>query len=116
MTIGADPRPSEIPEALRPFAARFAQRAARVIYHHAEDREVRQELLRWPVIGLEFADATIARTADFRHFTFALHHFESWNAGEAWLAGEGGHDSWAECPGCSEIRALYDKWAAEDYE
>ena len=107
---------AEIPEALQPFAVRFAQRGPRAIYQWDENRDVRPELKKWPVEGLEFADAEVARKADFRRHTFGLHHFTSWSEGEAWMSGEGGHDSWRECPDCFEIRALYDNWRSEDYE
>ena len=107
---------AEMPEALRPFADRFEQRGARVIYHWPDDRDTRLELKKWPVDGIEFADEEIARTADYHRHAFGLHHFTSWEEGEAWLAGGGGHERWQDCPDCSEIRALYDRWAAEDYE
>lgn len=106
----------EIPEALRPFAVQFAQRGARVIYRYAAEREVRDELKKWPVVGLEFADTEVARSADYHRFTFGLHHFESWDSGADWLAGEAGHEPWRDCPECSEINALYESWWAEDWE
>lgn len=116
MTMTQTPRAPEIPEVLRPFAVQFAQRGERVIYRYSEDREVRPELLKWPVVGLEFADATVARTADYHHHRFGLHHFTSWDEGSEWIAGRGGHEPWRDCPDCSEINALYAKWWEDEHE
>lgn len=106
---------AEMPEALRPFADRVAQRVARVIYSYPPSRDVRPELRKWPVVGMEFVDPKVARAADYRRHTFGLHHFTSWEAGDRWLGVDGTHERWAGCPDCTEIDALYEAWRAEDY-
>lgn len=105
--------PLEMPEGLRDMGYdRVAQRGARVIYHYPETRSISKPLRKWMTEGLEFADADIARTADFRRNTFGLHWFTSWEDAEAWLRGDGTHERWHDCLDCAEARAVHERvWA-----
>ena len=109
---------SEMPEALRGLNYdRFMQRGARVITSDRDNRDTHPDLRRWPVEGMEFADSEIARTADFRRYTFGLHSFETWDEGVAWLRVDGRHERWHDCPDCSEARAVYERvWAESEAE
>lgn len=57
----------ELPTALEGLGYdQFSQRGKRVIYHYPESRRMSKPLRKWMTEGLEFATASIARTADFR--------------------------------------------------
>lgn len=94
----------ELPEALQGFGLdRYAQLGAKVIYHWPDRRTIKASLRRWMFEGLEFADAEIAKTADFRRHTFGLHFFTSWDEAEAWLRGDPTHDGFDSqtCSACA---------------